>query len=173
MYCSIDNYEYLQVSKRIWINKVFKYGYQSNPINEPSAYVDIWKLEGIFVIAACFMFRQIWENYFNLPFWQQVALYHMACQVGGIQGLEEVTFLYKLTLGACPKSYGVNVARLAGKSSSFSFYSYMMLYCQLIILQILSSNCRTSWGCASKSCNQVARFWRNLWQILEAVWQHQ
>ncbi|GJZ90134.1 putative reverse transcriptase domain-containing protein [Tanacetum coccineum] len=39
----------------------------------------------------------------------------MACRVGdGVGGLEEVTFLYKLTLGACPKSYGVNVARLAG-----------------------------------------------------------
>lgn len=44
----------------------------------------------------------------------KVSLYHMACQVGGVQGVEEVTFLYKLTLGACPKSYGVNVARLAG-----------------------------------------------------------
>lgn len=40
----------------------------------------------------------------------------MACQVGeGIEGLEDVTFLYRLTPGACPKSYGVNVARLAGK----------------------------------------------------------
>ena len=40
----------------------------------------------------------------------------MACQVGeGNRGLEEVTFLYRLTRGACPKSYGVNVARLAGK----------------------------------------------------------
>lgn len=29
-------------------------------------------------------------------------------------GLEEITFLYKLTDGACPKSYGANVARLAG-----------------------------------------------------------
>lgn len=39
----------------------------------------------------------------------------MACQVGnGIEELKEVTFLYKLTPGACPKSYGVNVARLAG-----------------------------------------------------------
>lgn len=39
----------------------------------------------------------------------------MACQVGGgIEGLDEVTFLYRLTPGACPKSYGVNVARLAG-----------------------------------------------------------
>lgn len=28
--------------------------------------------------------------------------------------VEEVTFLYRLTDGACPKSYGANVARLAG-----------------------------------------------------------
>lgn len=28
--------------------------------------------------------------------------------------LVQVTFLYNLTNGACPKSYGVNVARLAG-----------------------------------------------------------
>ena len=27
---------------------------------------------------------------------------------------EKVTFLYKLTDGACPKSYGFNAARLAG-----------------------------------------------------------
>ncbi|GJV92428.1 hypothetical protein Tco_1540241 [Tanacetum coccineum] len=40
-------------------------------------------------------------------------------QVGnGVGGLEEVTFLYKLTLGACPKSYGVNVARLTGTDIS-------------------------------------------------------
>ena len=26
-------------------------------------------------------------------------------------GVDEVTFLYKLADGACPKSYGVNVAR--------------------------------------------------------------
>ncbi|XP_027099310.1 DNA mismatch repair protein MSH6-like isoform X1 [Coffea arabica] len=45
----------------------------------------------------------------------KVSLFHMACQVGrGIEGLEDVTFLYRLTPGACPKSYGVNVARLAG-----------------------------------------------------------
>ncbi|KAG8663592.1 hypothetical protein MANES_01G227200v8 [Manihot esculenta] len=45
----------------------------------------------------------------------KVSLCHMACQVGnGIEELKEVTFLYKLTPGACPKSYGVNVARLAG-----------------------------------------------------------
>ena len=46
----------------------------------------------------------------------KVSLCHMACQVGnGTGGVDEVTFLYKLTQGACPKSYGVNVARLAGK----------------------------------------------------------
>ncbi|KAF8090136.1 hypothetical protein N665_0485s0011 [Sinapis alba] len=45
----------------------------------------------------------------------QVSLCHMGCQVGeGNGGVEEVTFLYRLTPGACPKSYGVNVARLAG-----------------------------------------------------------
>lgn len=44
----------------------------------------------------------------------------MACQVGNqIGGVEEVTFLYRLTPGACPKSYGVNVARLAGKFHCF------------------------------------------------------
>ncbi|PWA96876.1 MUTS-like protein (chloroplast) [Artemisia annua] len=51
-------------------------------------------------------------DYQQIP---KVSLCHMACRVGdGVGGLEEVTFLYKLTLGACPKSYGVNVARLAG-----------------------------------------------------------
>lgn len=30
--------------------------------------------------------------------------------------MEEVTFLYRLRPGACPKSYGVNVARLAGNA---------------------------------------------------------
>ncbi|OAY70755.1 DNA mismatch repair protein MSH6, partial [Ananas comosus] len=49
----------------------------------------------------------------------KVALYHMACQVGkGKGGVEEVTFLYRLTPGSCPKSYGVNVARLAGIPAS-------------------------------------------------------
>ncbi|KAF1891797.1 hypothetical protein Lal_00031606 [Lupinus albus] len=45
----------------------------------------------------------------------KVSLCHMACQVGDRNaGLDEVTFLYRLTPGACPKSYGINVARLAG-----------------------------------------------------------
>ncbi|KAL6600784.1 hypothetical protein ACP70R_045069 [Stipagrostis hirtigluma subsp. patula] len=49
----------------------------------------------------------------------KVSLCHMACKVGvGEGGLEEVTFLYKLTPGSCPKSYGINVARLAGIPAS-------------------------------------------------------
>lgn len=49
----------------------------------------------------------------------KVLLCHMACQVGkGTEGLEDVTFLYRLTPGACPKSYGVNIARLAGLPDS-------------------------------------------------------
>lgn len=49
----------------------------------------------------------------------QVELYHMACEVASTPGgSEEVTFLYKLVMGACPKSYGVNVARLAGMPES-------------------------------------------------------
>lgn len=43
----------------------------------------------------------------------------MGCKVASTKGgLEEVTFLYKLCPGACPKSYGVNVARLAGMPES-------------------------------------------------------
>eukprot|EP00775_Hariotina_reticulata_P005635 gene5635-5874_t len=75
----------------------------------------------------------------------QVGIMHMACAVaeqdeaqaaaaaadggsggggGGSTGdaneeqVAEVTFLYKLTPGACPKSYGTNVARLAGLPAS-------------------------------------------------------
>lgn len=40
----------------------------------------------------------------------------MSCQVGNGVRVEEVTFLYRLRPGACPKSYGVNVARLAGNA---------------------------------------------------------
>ena len=46
---------------------------------------------------------------------------HMACRVDnddddspGPSSIPRVTFLYKLVRGACPKSYGTNVARLAG-----------------------------------------------------------
>ncbi|CAG8434233.1 1760_t:CDS:10 [Ambispora gerdemannii] len=41
-----------------------------------------------------------------------IALKHMSCQVD--QDRKEVTFLYKLVSGVCPKSYGMNVASMAG-----------------------------------------------------------
>ncbi|GMH33654.1 hypothetical protein BSKO_01488 [Bryopsis sp. KO-2023] len=48
-----------------------------------------------------------------------VSIKHMACHVTPSKtGVEEVTFLYKVVEGACPKSYGMNVAKLAGLPSS-------------------------------------------------------
>jgi len=51
----------------------------------------------------------------------QVWLGHMACMVENEceedPTQETITFLYKLTDGACPKSYGFNAARLAGLPS--------------------------------------------------------
>ena len=42
----------------------------------------------------------------------KVALYHMACAVD--ESSRAVTFLYQFAAGACHRSHGVNVARLAG-----------------------------------------------------------
>jgi DNA mismatch repair protein MSH6 len=44
-------------------------------------------------------------------------VYEEACQTTSLMmagASERVTFLYTLTPGACPKSYGMNVGRLAG-----------------------------------------------------------
>ncbi|CAM9678906.1 unnamed protein product [Choristocarpus tenellus] len=43
----------------------------------------------------------------------EVALGHMSCLVEGDGEEQRVTFLYKLAPGPCPKSFGINVARLA------------------------------------------------------------
>lgn len=49
----------------------------------------------------------------------------MGCQIGkGVGGVEEVTFLYRIMPGACPKSHGVNVARLAGEFTLLFFRYY-------------------------------------------------
>ncbi|KAH8269948.1 hypothetical protein KR018_000264 [Drosophila ironensis] len=61
-------------------------------------------------------------HYHNLiDFFQgdkRITLGHMACMVenedNGDPTQETVTFLYKYTAGACPKSYGFNAAKLAG-----------------------------------------------------------
>ena len=45
----------------------------------------------------------------------ELQVYHMGCKVQRTEsGLEQVVFLYKLLQGGCPKSYGLNVAKLAG-----------------------------------------------------------
>jgi DNA mismatch repair protein MSH6 len=49
------------------------------------------------------------EEFHNNP---RVLLGHMACSVNEDKG--EVLFLYKLRNGVCPKSYGMNVASMAG-----------------------------------------------------------
>ncbi|KOC69993.1 putative DNA mismatch repair protein Msh6 [Habropoda laboriosa] len=52
---------------------------------------------------------------------KHITLAHMACMVENEEqdevSQETVTFLYKLSDGACPKSYGFNAARLAGVPS--------------------------------------------------------
>ncbi|XP_024530362.1 DNA mismatch repair protein MSH6 isoform X3 [Selaginella moellendorffii] len=61
-------------------------------------------------------YHKLASDFANDP---SVSLCHMACKVGGGNNeLEAVTFLYKLTSGSCPKSYGVNVARIAGMPES-------------------------------------------------------
>lgn len=53
-------------------------------------------------------------------------------------GSESITFLYKLAPDFCPKSYGFNVARLAGLPTQVSvFYViYLLLYFGKHILEI-------------------------------------
>lgn len=55
---------------------------------------------------------------------EEVTLAHMACMVETEEeeevSQETVTFLYKLSEGACPKSYGFNAARLAGVPSTIT-----------------------------------------------------
>jgi len=75
----------------------------------------------LFYLPFCKCFENIIIFELAFPaFVVKVCLAHMACQVGsGNEGLDEVTFLYRLSAGACPKSYGVNVARLAGMLPCF------------------------------------------------------
>lgn len=65
-----------------------------------------------------------------------VSLQHMACMLKprsgahGGNGDKELTFLYRLTSGACPESYGLQVATMAGLPKSIvekaSFAGQMM-----------------------------------------------
>lgn len=48
----------------------------------------------------------------------RIALRHMACQLVQRNDTTTIQFLYKLAEGVAPKSYGMNVARLAGLDSA-------------------------------------------------------
>ncbi|KAH8404512.1 hypothetical protein KR222_009654 [Zaprionus bogoriensis] len=59
---------------------------------------------------------------------KRITLGHMACMVENEDDAdptqETVTFLYKYTAGACPKSYGFNAAKLAGMSQGIIKRAY-------------------------------------------------
>ncbi|KAK8730183.1 hypothetical protein OTU49_008132 [Cherax quadricarinatus] len=59
-------------------------------------------------------YHSLVDDFANVKY---VSLGHMACMVEGENeddpSQETITFLYKFTKGACPKSYGFNAARLA------------------------------------------------------------
>ena len=54
-----------------------------------------------------------------------LGLWHMSCMVD--EHTKEVVFLYKLSHGVCPKSYGMNVARLAGIPDSVCWAHFISL----------------------------------------------
>lgn len=66
-------------------------------------------------VGACTMFATHYHSLIEeFEHDRAVQLSHMRCLVeDGEDGVSTVTFLYKLAAGACPKSYGMNVARLA------------------------------------------------------------
>lgn len=49
-----------------------------------------------------------------------VRLCHMACRVEDSKDEEDITFMYKMREGACPRSYGYNAAKLAGLPRSIT-----------------------------------------------------
>ena len=52
---------------------------------------------------------------------------------------ETITFLYKFTKGACPKSYGFNAARLANLPDEVSKFTYNFpLILQNVLLKMYS-----------------------------------
>ncbi|KAG5872856.1 hypothetical protein JTB14_002909 [Gonioctena quinquepunctata] len=62
-------------------------------------------------------YHSLVDSFIGLP---EVQLGHMACMVENDDDptQESVTFLYKMAEGTCPKSYGFNVAKLAGLNKS-------------------------------------------------------
>lgn len=53
---------------------------------------------------------------------------------------ENVTFLYKYSAGACPKSYGFNAAKLAGMPHNIIKRAYTVIYEYLLKIYCLFNN---------------------------------
>lgn len=70
----------------------------------------------------------------------QVALGHMSCVVDDSEGEQRVTFLYKLAPGPCPKSFGINVARLAQLPNAVSGLSRKIKLCSRGILKAINQS---------------------------------
>lgn len=60
-------------------------------------------------------------------------------------GEEVITFLYKFIEGACPKSYGFNVARLAGIPQQVQVLSCVLLSQQCLL--VCAGGCRGQKAC--------------------------
>ena len=58
----------------------------------------------------------------------------MSCKVETRDGMERVTFLYRLADGPCPKSYGVNVARIAGILVGFTVHFHIKCRSEMLLL---------------------------------------
>lgn len=79
---------------------------------------------------------------------ERITLGHMACMVESDGNdddptQETVTFLYKYSSGACPKSYGFNAAKLAGMPTSIikRAYEVLRLFCSLFIEKLSENKC--------------------------------
>jgi DNA mismatch repair protein MSH6 len=78
-------------------------------------------------------YHMLLDEFKNDP---RIAMYHMACTVQGEQTSSssssssnestDVVFLYKFIRGVCSKSFGMNVARLAGLPSSLVSRAHTM-----------------------------------------------
>lgn len=83
-------------------------------------------------------YHNLVDNFYNDS---RISLGHMSCMVEN-EGdnddptEETVTFLYKYTSGACPKSYGFNAAKLAGMPLSIIKRAHKVINHKIIILII-------------------------------------
>ncbi|KAG5174932.1 muts protein 6 [Tribonema minus] len=96
----------------------------------------------------------------------QVKNAHMGCIVDGEGEAQRVTFLYTLTDGACPKSFGINVARLARLPHQVLVTAERKSHAFEAALQQQQAQHRASAGSADAAASDVAS---KLLALLEAA----